>query len=416
MEAVGAPSEPLEFNPFLPEIHADPYPMYRRLREGDPVHPSFPGAWVLTRYRDVQAITRDPARFSSDSRKSNLYEAFRQSVGQEGLGALGEETVRSMLFSDPPDHSRLRTLVSQAFTARVIEGMRPRIQLIADRLVDDLLEQGTFDLVPGLAYPLPIGVICQMLGVPIEDTHLFHRWSQDLVLILDPLVSMQQLSRVNGAVESFRAYFDQLAAERRAHPGDDLLSGLIQAEEQGKKLTADELRSTAVLLLVAGHETTVNLISNAVLALLRHPDQRDLLRSDPSMARGAVEEALRYDSPVQFIGRTLMFDWELEGRRIQRGDQVIGVIGSANRDPEQFDDPDRFVVTRKDVRHLSFSSGIHFCLGAPLARAEGQIALATLARRAPGMRLAGDQIRWRETITLRGLASLPVTIARSRGL
>ena len=402
--------EPLEFNPFLPETRADPYPQYRRLRELDPVHPSFPGVWILTRYRDVAAVLRDPVTFSSDSRNSDLYQAFRQANQDESLSLIEGQTGRTMLFSDPPDHTRLRTLVSKAFTARAIEAMRPHIKEITDRLLEPLRDEGRFDVVADHAYPLPVTVICEMLGIPPDDRHLFHTWSQDLVLVLDPMVTVETLDRVAQALVSFRQYFDALVSERRANPTEDLLSALITAEEEGRRLTGDELRSTCILLLVAGHETTVNLISNGMLALLRRPDQLDRLGREPGLIRNAIEELLRYDSPVQLTGRTVMRDLEIEGKPIRRGEQVVGVVGAANRDPEQFSDPELLDVTRRDIRHLSFSAGIHYCLGAPLARVEGQIAIGEVVRRFPRLQLVTEALEWRETVTLRGLRSLPVAV------
>jgi cytochrome P450 len=407
----GVDAEPLEFNPFLPEVHRDPYPLYHRLRVDSPVHLNFSGVWLLTRFSDVQRILRDPAVFSSDSRNSDLYRAFMASIGDRDLGPIGDDTARSMLFTDPPDHDRLRKLVSQAFTARRIEAMRPHIRKIADGLIDELGPAGEFDVVAQLAYPLPITVICEMLGVPVADRRLFHGWSQQLVPILDPLVTLDVLDRANVAISAFHEYFDALAAERRTRPRDDLLSALIQAEDEGERLSHQELRTTCVLLLVAGHETTVNLISNGTVALLRNPAQMSALRSHPSLMRGAVEEMLRYDSPVQFVGRTVLKDIEIGGKKIVRGDQVVGIIGAANRDPAQFPNPDRFDISRRDVRHLSFSGGIHFCLGAQLARTEGQSAIAALVGRYPKLELATDHLEWRETVTLRGLKSLPVAAA-----
>jgi pimeloyl-[acyl-carrier protein] synthase len=405
-----ADAEPLEFNPFLPEVHRNPYPLYHRLREESPVHLNFSGVWLLTRYSDVQRILRDPAVFSSDSRNSDLYRAFMASIGDRDLGLIGDDTARSMLFTDPPDHDRLRALVSQAFTARRIAAMRPHIQEIADGLIEGVEPSGGFDVVAQIAYPLPVTVICEMLGVPVADRHLFHRWSQELVPLLDPLVTLEVVDRANVAVTAFHQYFDALAGERRSHPRGDLLSALIQAEDEGERLTHQELRTTCVLLLVAGHETTVNLISNGVLALLQNPAQMSALRAGPSLLRNAVEEMLRYDSPVQFVGRTLLQDMEIGGKGIVRGDQVVGILGAANRDPAQFPDPDSFDISRSDVRHLSFSGGIHFCLGAQLARTEGQSAIAALVHRFPTLELATDLLEWRDTVTLRGLKSLPVTV------
>jgi cytochrome P450 len=408
METLPSNVDPLQFNPYIPEVHADPYPLYRRLREEDPVHQTFPGVWVLTRYADVQSVLRD-GRFSSDSRNSVLFEAFRQSMDM-APSPLEESAMRTMLFLDPPDHTRLRALVNKAFTARVVEGMRPRVQVIVDRLVGEALDRGSMDVVVDLAYPLPLTVICEMLGVPVADHALFREWSADLVLTLDPMMSPEVLVRANRATAGFAEYFRGLLAERRANPGGDLLTALIAAEDEGRTLTEDEMLSMCILLLVAGHETTVNLISNGMLALLRNPDQLEWLRDHPSSIRSAVEELLRYDSPVQLTGRIPLEDVEIAGSSIEKGQEVVAIMGAANRDPAQFRDPDRLDLGRTDNRHLSFGAGIHFCLGAPLARVEGQIAIATLVRRARKIELASADLQWRETVTLRGLKTLPVAL------
>jgi cytochrome P450 len=402
---------PLEFNPFLPEVRADPYPLYRRLRAEDPVHENFPGVWILTRYTDCLALIRDPTRFSSDSRNSELVQAFRASLGREP-SVIEENAGRSMLFQDPPDHERLRNLVNKAFTAPVVERMRRHIQEIVDEVVDRMAASGrdVVDLVEEVAYPLPVQVICEMLGVPIEDRELFHQWSADLVLTLDPVIAVDVLERGDRAALGFADYFTRLLPDRQAHPREDLLTAMIQAEERGQRLTELELLSMCILLLVAGHETTVNLISNGMLSLLRHPDQLARLRGEPGLIRSAVEEMLRYDSPVQMLGRTVMQETDVGGRRVLKGHQVVAVLGAANRDPAQFPDPDRLDLARADNRHLAFGGGIHYCLGGLLARAEGHAAIGTLVRRFPDLRLAEQDPPRRQTITLRGLASLPVAI------
>lgn len=400
---------PLEFNPFLPEMRADPYPLYRRLRSEDPVHQSFPGVWILTTYADCVAVLRDPDRFSNDSRNSDLYQAFRAARGREPT-VMEDSAGRTMLFIDPPEHTRLRNLVNKAFTARRIEGLRPHIREIVSGLLDDIEASGrdTFDLVDEVAYPLPVTVICEMLGVPSQDWDQFHRWSSALVVTLDPIMSDEVLGPANQAALAFADYFTALLADRRARPRDDLLTAMIAAEDRGERLTEQELLAMCILLLIAGHETTVNLIGNGMLALLRHRDQLERLVQRPSLIRTATEEFLRYDSPVQFLGRTLMEDVEIGGRRIRKGEQVVPVIGAANRDPAQFPDPDALDIGRPDNRHLSFGGGIHFCLGAPLARAEGQIGIAELVARFPNLELATETFERRETVTLRGLKSLPV--------
>ena len=394
------------FNPFDPLTHADPYPAYRRLREEDPVHQPFPGVWILTRYRDCAALLRDE-RASSDRRKSELYELFIRSLPEPPDP---EALVPSMLFLDPPDHDRLRGLVHKAFTPRRVEALRARIEELVGVLLDDARERGQMDVVADLAYPLPITVISDMLAVPEADRASMREWSLDLIHTLDPIVPPETLARAQRAGAGFRAYLHELIDERRTRPGDDLLSALIEAEERGEQLTEAELVSTTVLLLVAGHETTSGLIGNGTLALLRHPDQLARLREDPTLVRSAVEELLRYESPVQLTGRLMLEDAEIGGTRIAAGEDVVALVGAANRDPEQFQDPDRLDVGRNENRHMAFGGGIHYCLGAHLARLEGGVAIRELARRFPSMELAAGEVRWRDTITLRALHSLPIAL------
>src|SRR5262245_43212550 len=400
-------STEVEFNPFLPEFHANPYPFYHRLRAADPVHRTPMGLWVLTRYDDVVSVLRDPryGREEFDQILANVY-------GEDTTNA---SRARSMLFRDPPDHTRLRGLVSQAFTPRVIERMRSHIQEIVDRLLDRVQTANAIDVISDLAYPLPVTVICEMLGVPTDAHSEIRQWSADLARSVDAIgmpMDEEVVNRGRAAQQAMLDYFRDLIPERRREPRDDLLSLLIAAEEQGDKLTEGELLITCNLLFVAGHETTVNLIGNGLLALLNHPDQLAKLRADPTLLPGAVEELLRYDSPVQRTGRITNVDVELDGRMIPRGSLVLTAIGAANRDPAHFSDPDRLDITRRDNRHIAFGFGIHFCLGAPLARLEGQIAIGTLLRRMPGLQLATSTLEWRESSTLRGLKRLPVTFGR----
>ncbi len=399
----------LLFNPFMPEMRANPYPAYQLLRAADPVHRAFvdgfPEVWILTRHRDVTALLRD-SRVSSDRRKSALYEAFIQTL-PESFRA--EELVPSMLFLDPPDHTRLRGLVNQAFTGRVVERLRPRVTEIVGGLLDRVGGAGEMDVIEDLAFPLPVNVICELLGVPRMDRDRLRRWSLDLIYTLEPLVPPDAMERATVAAAEFREYLRGLIGERRSRPGPDLLSGLIAAEDGGGRLTEGELVSTCVLLLVAGHETTSGLIGNGTLALLSNPTELRRLHDEPEIARSAVEELLRYDSPVQLTGRLLVDEIEISGKTLSAGAEVVGLLGAANRDPEQFEDPDRLDLGRAENRHIAFGNGIHFCLGAALARVEGQVALGELARRFPSMQLAGEPA-WRDTITLRGLRSLPVSL------
>ena len=399
---------PIFFNPFDPGFRIDPYSTYRRLREEDPVHQSLIGAYILSRFDDCLALLRDP-RSSSDARNSLFFEeAVRQGTIPEGDPILSGG--RPFLFLDPPDHTRLRGLVSKAFTPRVVEGLRPRIQEVVDDLLTAAAAKGEIEVIEDLAYPLPVRIISEMLGVPAEDHERFKGWSQELARSLDPdfTSDAEVLKRRLQVVQDFRAYFLDLFEQRRRSPRDDLLTALVEAEEAGDKLSEDELVTTCILLLVAGHETTVNLIGNGALALLRHPDQLARFRDDPSVTRSGVEELLRYDPPVQMTIRTMLEDYEVGGVTVGKGQQVVALIGSANRDPRQFADPESLDVGRSDNRHIAFGFGIHFCLGAPLARAEGQLALKTLVTRFEGLELATDSPPYKQNLVLRGLESLPV--------
>jgi cytochrome P450 len=395
---------PVTFNPFDPSFRIDPYAAYERLRSVDPIHRSPMGALVLSRYVDCVAVLKD-RRWSSDFRNADR-------LGFDpDLDVLGD--ARPFLFLDPPDHTRLRRLVSSAFTPRVVEGLRPRVQELVDDLLDDVAGNGTMEVINDFAYPLPVTVISEMLGVPPGDYETFKGWSQQLARSLDPapVPSPDMFTRLKEALDSFDDYFRGLIKERRRTPREDLLSSLIEAEEKGDRLTEAELLATCRLLLVAGHETTVNLIGNGTLALLRHPDQLRKLKDDPSMAAGAVEEVLRYDPPVQLTGRIASEDMDVAGVAVPKGQSVVVLLGAANRDPDQFPNPERFDVTRNDDSHLAFGFGIHFCLGAPLARIEGQIALATLVRRFDALELRTEAPEYKENIVLRGLRYLPVAFS-----
>jgi cytochrome P450 len=388
------------YNPFLPEVREDPYPVYRALREADPVHrSSLMGMWILTRYRDVAFVLRDP-RFAADR------------SGWIGFDAIDyEPPPRSMLSLDPPDHTRLRTLVGKAFTPRVVERLRTQVQAIVDEALDAAAERGGLELIEDLAYPLPVTVIARLLGVPEADFPRFREWSRVLVGSLDPL-SLQDLERRERSDAAQRAIADYLGgvvAERRRAPRDDMISALIAVEERGDVLSQDELLIMLVLLLVAGHETTVNLVGNGMLALLHHPQQLALLRERPELIESAVEELLRWDAPVQLTGRLVTEDLELDGRQLRRRELALVLLGAANRDPEQFPEPDRLDLARGPNQHLAFGRGIHFCLGAPLARLEGQVAIGSLVGRFPRLRLAGEPQR-SETVTLRGLRRLPLAV------
>jgi cytochrome P450 len=405
----------LVWDPFDPAWVEDPYAVYAELRRSNPLHRNALGFWVFTRHADCLSFLRD-RRSSSDGRKidENTFREFRVTDAplQEGPEAMLAE-MAPFLFRDPPDHTRLRGLVQKAFTPRVVEGLRPRLEEICDGLLDAALERGEVDLVADYAYPLPVQIIVEMLGVPAQDHEQFRVWSHALARGLDPdfLLPPEAVQQRLGAILSFVQYFASLIEERRRQPGDDLLTRLIQAEEQGDALTQGELLSTCILLLVAGHETTVNLISGGALVLMERPDQLARVRDDPTVVRGAVEEMLRFVCPVQLTGRVALEDMEVGGARVAAGEFSMLLLGSANRDPDAFHDPDTFDVTRTDNNHLGFGFGIHHCLGAPLARLEAQIALPALLRRAPHIERISDELSYKENIVLRGLETLPVRVS-----
>ncbi len=394
----------LVFNPSSAEMRADPYPFYRRLRETDPMHRSWAGGgWVLSRYDDVKAVLADKS-YSADERNWSLAKRFRKRADAHGIPDFYEGGFITMLRSDPPDHTRVRRLVSKAFTPRAIESLRGRAEQILDELLAGRGRHGRLELVSDLAAPFPIVLIAEMLGVPTEDRERFRHWSDQAVRTLGD-GTFEDAREGLAAMIELGDYIEAIAEQRRAEPRDDLLSGLVAAEEAGDRLTMTELRATCVLLLVAGNETTTSLIGNAVLALLRHPEQAALLREEPKRIAGAVDELLRYDSPVQLTSRIATQDAELHGSRVRAGQQMVLLLGSANRDPAAFDRPDELDVTRDAGQHLSFSFGLHRCLGAQLAKLEGELALDALLSRYPDLRLADSPeraIEWGTNTILRG--------------
>ena len=396
-------------NFFDPAFLEDPYPAYHRLRVEDPVHRHPLGFYVLTRYDDVAGFLRDP-RFGKGG-----YQALFES--RFGTGPNGPWLPTSMLFRDPPDHTRLRALVSKAFTPRVVETLRPHVEAIVERLLDRVADLPRVDVIEALAYPLPVTVISELMGVPPEDNETIKEWSRDVARALDAIalpVGPDVIERGTRATEAIAGYFRALAEERRQRPGPDLLSGLVEAEEAGDRLSERELLATCLLLYVAGHETTVNLIGNGLLALLRHPEERRRLQADPALLPAAVEELLRYDSPVQRTGRMAADDADIGGVPIPNGTLVLGLVGAANRDPAHFAEPDRLDLGRDQPRHLAFGAGIHYCLGASLARLEAQVAIGALLRRFPAVTLAVERPAWRPSSTLRGLEALPVALGPNR--
>jgi len=388
-----------------PAVRADPYPLYAQYRETGPLLPTMFGGYLVTRHSDCFNVLRD-ARFSSNQSHQAGWDQVSQLVEQLGFGDLFTMFTRLMLFADPPDHTRLRRIVSKAFTPKAVEEMRPRIAEIVDGLLDVAEAKGEMEVVEDLAFPLPVTVISEMLGVPSADHEQLRTWTALAVKALDPSDDLMAMLPAVGAIREMREYFDALVAERRRNPGNDLTTALIAAEDEGETLSHDELLDTMILLFGAGHETTVNLISGGVLNLHRHPAQLARLQADPALIGTATEELLRFGPPVQVTARTATVDVELAGRPLERGSQLIVMIAGANRDPLVFDEPETLDIGRTDNRHLAFGGGIHLCLGAPLARIEGQEAIGRLVQRFPSMRLVDDEVVWKETSTIRGPAHL----------
>ncbi|MDQ6774344.1 MAG: cytochrome P450 [Candidatus Dormibacteraeota bacterium] len=388
-----------------PEVLADPYPLYHRLRTEDPVHwDPYLHAWVVTRYADVIRVFQ---RFSADRTPTPEKLA---ALGMEQLSPIARVMVRQMLFLDPPQHGRVRGLAAVAFTPRRVELLRMRIQEITDELIDRVAGQGEMEVMEDLANPLPAIVTAGLLGVPTEDHERLKVWSQDFAEVLGNFQhNPDRAGRVLRSLEEMTAYFRDAVRSQATEPTDGLVNALTTAEVDGDRLTEDEVVANVIVTMVGGQETTTNLIGNGLLTLLRHPADMERLRDDPALIPAAVEELLRYESPSQHTARLAPADVELGGRLIRERQAVIAVMGAANRDPERFADPDRLDLARQDNRHVAFGWAGHFCFGAPLARIEGQIAFATLLRRLPRLRLEPGPISWRQNLGLRGLTALPVT-------
>ncbi|CAA9212029.1 MAG: Putative cytochrome P450 hydroxylase [uncultured Acidimicrobiales bacterium] len=390
-----------------PEGRADPYPRYAALRSQSPVHRSAFGFWALSRYDDCQHLLRHPG----------VGKDFSGAVSSLGLSdEQAEEQARfrndrsNMLTTDPPDHTRLRALATRAFTPRTVERLRPSIVALVEDLLDGFGSEEV-DVMDALAFPLPVTVIGEMLGVPAEDRPTLRPLVRSVTAVLELVVTSEAMTEAFVAEQKLEEYFAGLVAERRAHPRDDLLTKLIEAEDQGDQLSEHELISTAILLFAAGFETTTHLIGNGLLALLRHPDELVRLRADRSLVRPAVEELLRFDSPVQLAARVATDDLSIGGHEIPEGSVILALLGAANRDPARFHDPERFDVGRDEGPPMSFGGGIHFCLGAALARLEGQIVLDRLLDRFGTMELVGPPPVVRDSLTLRGLVDLRVRFA-----
>ena len=376
----------VSYDPTSAAILSDPYDTYDRLRAKDPVHRMrLINGWVLTRYEDVDMVLRDHRRFSKDDGREDEY--------------------RSMLHHDPPDHTRLRSLVSKAFTPRAVRELHPRVQRIVYDLLDDLDGRDRFDLIESFAFPMPVTVIAEMLGVPAQDMDRFKHWSNDVSLTIEPSLRDDQIRRVERATEELYGYFESIIEERRREPQNDMITALLNAEDEGDKLTHEELLGTLILLLVAGNETTRNLIGNGVRALLKNPDQLQRLRDNPDLLDSAINELLRYDSPVQLDGRLVHNDVEVAGHRIRAGQRILCSIGAANRDPSVFAEPDKLDIGRNERSHIAFGRGIHHCLGAPLAMLEARAAFSAILGRFSHIELAEEPV-YREQVVLRGVEEL----------
>ena len=392
------------YNPLSSPMHVDPYPTYAALRAKDPVHWSpVANAWVLSRYKDVDAVLRDHRRFSNDARQRRIPQGFRSATVFPR---------RSMFFLDPPDHTRLRGLLNKAFTPGAVAALTPHIQEIMETLLGQIADPTSFDVMQAIAQPLSVLVLARLLGVPAQDWGRLAAWSHRVARTLEPTTSAADEARAVQAAYALDAYFRDLIDVRREQPQADLISALVAVEEVGDGLNQNELLMLLRLLLVAGHETTTDLIGNGLLALLRHPQQCRILREAPDLLESAVEELLRYDSPVQVDARAALEDLEIHGRPIKKGDGILLLLGSANHDADVFRHPARLDITRQEASHLSFGRGIHYCLGAPLARLEARIALAALLRRFADIRLATDCPPFKDNVALRGLKALPVVATR----
>ena len=385
----------VSYDPTSAGILSDPYDTYDRLRTRDPVHRMrLINGWVLTRYEDVDMVLRDHRRFSKNDGHEDEY--------------------RSMLHHDPPDHTRLRSLVSKAFTPRAVRELHPRVQRIVDDLLNELEGKDRFDLIESLAFPMPVTVIAEMLGVPAQDMDRFKVWSNDISLTIEPSLRDDQIRRVERASEELYAYFESIIEERRREPQDDMITALLNAEDEGDRLTHEELLGTLVLLLVAGNETTRNLIGNGMRALLKYPEQLRKLRDNADLLDSAINELLRYDSPVQVDGRLVHSDVEVAGHRIRAGQRILCAIGAANRDPTVFAEPDKLDIERNERSHIAFGRGIHHCLGAPLAILEARAAFSALLNRFSHIELVSEPV-YRKQVVLRGVEELWVEVEWSAG-
>lgn len=395
-----------EYDLHGPHIFSDPYPLYHKICAKYPVHlDSHLGCWVVTSYTDIAASLANRDLSSERAVQGSIL----QGNDWSSLSPLFSHISNLMFYNDPPKHTRIRSLINKALSTRMAEKWRGHIQEIVDEQLDRVQEKGSMDIIKDLGFPLPSRVIADMLGIPDQDHEQFKRWSDDLADFLGNPPSFDQCQRLWKSLQEFMYYFRGIVAEHRECPKDDLVDALLQSEDQGTVLTEDELLINCVGIFAGGHETTANAIGNGMLALLRNPDAMQQLREEPALIVSAVEEFLRYDSSVQFTARLAKQTTELGGKKIYKGQSVLLMLGAANRDPAHFQDPDTLDLCRQNNRHFGFGHNIHYCIGAPIARLEIQIAIGTLLQRMPHIRLAQDELKWRENLSFHGLKSLPVT-------
>ncbi len=405
------------FNPCSPEYRSNPYAYYQRFRLHDPIHATrhspngfTMGEWFLTRHADVRFVLRD-TRFIIDNAPERVLakcQVFQQHHGID-LSDLHDLINDWLFYYNPPDHTRLRRLISKAFSVGTVEKMRPMVQKLTDGVLQEIHSQGEMDIMSDFACPLTVSIIAKLLGVPDKDHKILKAWAHDLIFLFDGLLSVDFFQHLNTVAKDFKEYFGELIQDRRRHPQDDLMSHLIAVRDEDDSLSEEELLAFGVNLFTAGEETTLDLIGNGTLALLQHPKELERLKSTPSIIPSAIEELLRYDSPVQLFIRIAKEDVKIGAQTIQAGDRIVCGLGAANRDPEKFPNPDTLDLGREGNDHVAFGGGIHQCLGAMLARVEGQIAIPTLFSRLPELRLETTTFERRENIGLRGLKSLPVS-------
>jgi len=398
------------YNLLDPQVLANPYPLFRRLRTEDPVHwDPFLHSWVVTRYADVMTVLRD---FSANRTPTPEHLA---NMGLGQLAPIAQVMVKQMLFLDPPTHTRIRTLAANAFTPHRVEVLRGHIRDIVKSLFDAVVSKGRMDVIADLAEPLPYTVTAEMLGVPVEDAMQLKTWSQDFAEMLGNFQhNPERVPRVCRSVKEMTSYFDSAIQEIRRHPREGLIHSFLAVEVDGDRFTDEEVVANTIITMVGGQETTTNLIGNGVLTLLRNPEELKRLKSDSSLIPSAVEEMLRYEPPSQHTARLAPYDLELGGKKILKRQAVIAVMAAGNRDPERFPEPDRFDITRKDNRHLSFGWAVHFCFGAALARIEGQVAFEEMLRQLASWSLCEDRLVWRTNLGLRGLTALPLRFETSK--